>query len=130
MNTWQVSRRLFVNLILFNLQPTFAHFFVSYLSKKGLLLRCFTQNIDSLERRGGLSGDKLVEAHGSVHSTHCINCKAEYSQEWFKSIVLKKKIGYCEKCEGGLVKPDVVFFGEDLPDRFFDLMDEVSGNSH
>jgi NAD-dependent deacetylase sirtuin 2 len=112
------------NLFAEEYMPTFAHYFISYLDKKGLLLRCFTQNIDTLERRGGLTGEKVVEAHGSVHSNHCIKCKAEYSPAWFKAIVMKKKIGYCEKCEGGLVKPDVVFFGEELPDRFFDLMDE------
>lgn len=89
-------------------------------------MRCYTQNIDTLERRAGIPDDKLVEAHGSVHSNHCIKCKAEYTPEWFKKIVLKKKIGYCEKCDGGIVKPDVVFFGEDLPDRFFDLKDDVS----
>ena len=72
-----------------------------------------------------MPGEKMVEAHGSVHSNHCISCKAEYSPEWFKNKVSKKKIGYCEKCNGGLVKPDVIFFGEELPDRFFDLMDEV-----
>lgn len=39
-------------------KPTPAHVFISLLEKKGLLLRCFTQNIDSLESAAGLSSDK------------------------------------------------------------------------
>jgi NAD-dependent histone deacetylase SIR2 len=46
-------------------EPTAAHFFIRLLHEKGLLLRCFTQNIDTLEREAGLPGEAVVEAHGS-----------------------------------------------------------------
>lgn len=42
------------------------------------------QNIDTLERVAGISSDKLVEAHGSFYTSHCINCSAQYEQEWMK----------------------------------------------
>ena len=48
-----------------NFKPTPAHYFIRLLEKKGLLLRCFTQNIDSLEREAGVSSDKIVAAHGN-----------------------------------------------------------------
>ena len=42
------------------------------------------QNIDTLERVAGLSPEKIVEAHGTFHSSHCIKCKAAYTQDWIK----------------------------------------------
>ena len=44
------------------------------------------QNIDTLERVAGLPEEKLVEAHGSFHSAHCVNCRKEYAHEWVKGI--------------------------------------------
>ena len=49
------------------------------------------QNIDTLERVAGLDGDKIIEAHGSVHLSHCMECKKEYSQDWMKGKILNKQ---------------------------------------
>ncbi|XP_037047824.1 NAD-dependent protein deacetylase Sirt2 [Bradysia coprophila] len=102
--------------------PTPCHYFVKLLNEKGLLLRHYTQNIDTLERIAGVPGDKLVEAHGTFHTNHCINkrCREEYSMEWMKEKIFEDIIPKCEKCTS-LVKPDIVFFGENLPDRFYTL---------
>lgn len=67
-----------------NFQPTPSHYFIKLLEEKGLLLRHYTQNIDTLERVAGISGDKLIEAHGTFHTAHCIKCRKEYSQEFVK----------------------------------------------
>lgn len=48
------------------------------------LCRHYTQNIDGLERQAGLPEDKLIEAHGSFVSAHCIGCRKEYTQEYMK----------------------------------------------
>ena len=48
-----------------NFKPTAAHYFMKLLELKGLLLRCFTQNIDSLEREAGIPAEKIVAAHGN-----------------------------------------------------------------
>lgn len=53
-----------------------------------MLLRHYTQNIDTLERVAGIPGDKLVEAHGTFHTGHCLECRKEYSQEWMKGNIL------------------------------------------
>lgn len=42
------------------------------------------QNIDTLEHVAGLSPDKIVEAHGTFHTSHCVTCGASYTQEWIK----------------------------------------------
>jgi NAD-dependent SIR2 family protein deacetylase len=57
-------------------KPTPAHYFVKLLHTKGLLLRCFTQNIDSLESAAGLPSEAIVAAHGNFDGAHCIECNA------------------------------------------------------
>lgn len=80
----------------------------------------FTQNIDCLEREAGVPGDHIVEAHGSFASQRCIDCKKEFPDDLMKEHVLRGDAPRCadKKC-GGLVKPDIVFFGEQLPPAFF-----------
>ncbi len=46
----------------------------------GVLLRNYTQTVDTLERAAGVSPEKLVEAHGSFAQAHCISCDREHSQ--------------------------------------------------
>jgi NAD-dependent deacetylase sirtuin 2 len=131
-----------------NFRPTPTHFFIKLLEQRGLLRRCFTQNIDTLERVAGISPGKLVEAHGSFGEAHCIDCEAAYSQAWVKEEIFAGRVPTCPACGGdqapltsalgggsgneeglekapaenearrGLVKPDIVFFGESLPRRF------------
>ncbi|XP_075469464.1 NAD-dependent protein deacetylase sirtuin-2 isoform X1 [Ascaphus truei] len=101
-------------------KPTVCHYFLRLLKEKGILLRCYTQNIDTLERVAGLSPDDLVEAHGTFHTSHCVgtSCRMEYPLSWMKEKIFSDMIPKCEKCNS-LVKPDIVFFGESLPSRFF-----------
>ncbi|XP_011871958.1 PREDICTED: NAD-dependent protein deacetylase sirtuin-2 isoform X2 [Vollenhovia emeryi] len=105
-------------------QPTISHYFIRLLWEKGLLLRHYTQNIDTLERVAGLPGEKLVEAHGTFYSGHCLTCQASYTLPWMKEKIMKGEIPSCEKCDDGLVKPDIVFFGEMLSERFQTLADQ------
>ncbi|KAF7242317.1 NAD-dependent protein deacetylase sirtuin-2 [Varanus komodoensis] len=53
-------------------KPTICHYFIRLLKEKGLLLRCYTQNIDTLERVAGLDEEDLVEAHGTFFTSHYI----------------------------------------------------------
>ncbi|XP_045588783.1 NAD-dependent protein deacetylase sirtuin-2 isoform X1 [Procambarus clarkii] len=101
--------------------PTPSHWFVRLLHDKGVLLRHYTQNIDTLEHVAGLPAEKTVEAHGTFRTSHCIACRKEYSQEWMKEEIQKDSIPTCTECSG-LVKPDIVFFRENLPSRFFQLV--------
>ncbi|KAH7931795.1 hypothetical protein HPB52_025290 [Rhipicephalus sanguineus] len=84
-------------------RPTLSHYFLRLLHQKGLLLRLYTQNIDCLERLAGIPAESIVEAHGTFHTSHCLSCNREYSLDWLR---------------------DIVFFGERLPSRFFDLSEE------
>ena len=100
--------------------PTISHAFVALLEKKELLLKLFTQNIDTLERKAGVPGEQIVEAHGSFSSQRCIDCKTEFPGDRMMDMIIKGEVPHCEvpQCNG-LVKPDIVFFGESLPATFF-----------
>lgn len=106
-----------------NFAPTKTHYFIKLLGEEGLLLRCYTQNIDTLEDVAGIPKEKLVFAHGSFTSAHCVNCHKKHDTEYVRERIFSDEIPYCDECKG-LVKPDIVFFGERLPRRFYNLMDE------
>lgn len=101
-------------------EPTIAHAFIRLLQDKQLLSKCFTQNIDTLERAAGVDPALLIEAHGSFAGQHCIDCGAAYPDHAMRDHIAARTIPRCvaPAC-GGLVKPDIVFFGERLPDAFW-----------
>jgi NAD-dependent protein deacetylase SIR2 len=101
--------------------PTISHAFIALLARKDLLHMLFTQNIDCLERRAGVPDELIVEAHGSFATQRCIECKTPFPDDQMKDHVEGEIVPRCEEkgCDG-LVKPDIVFFGEALPSRFRD----------
>ncbi|GMT13325.1 hypothetical protein PFISCL1PPCAC_4622, partial [Pristionchus fissidentatus] len=104
-----------------DVKPTPAHYFVKLLEKKGLLLRWFTQNIDSLEIRAGVSKEKVMAAHGSHATSTCLKCRKKYDLAWItKHLDSSALVPHCEApdCDG-VVKPDIIFFSESLPRDFF-----------
>ncbi|KAK3828709.1 MAG: DHS-like NAD/FAD-binding domain-containing protein [Benniella sp.] len=101
-------------------RPTLTHYLLPLLAKKGLLLRSYTQNIDMLERLAGMDEELLVEAHGSFAASRCIQCDVLSDQSWVRKHILQGEIPHCKRC-GGLVKPTITFFGEELPPRFGQL---------
>ncbi|XP_010076117.1 PREDICTED: NAD-dependent protein deacetylase sirtuin-3, mitochondrial [Pterocles gutturalis] len=101
-----------------NYRPNYAHYFLRLLHDKGLLLRLYTQNIDGLERVAGIPPDRLVEAHGTFATATCTVCRRKFPGEDFRGDVMADKVPCCPVCTG-VVKPDIVFFGEELPQRFF-----------
>eukprot|EP00118_Oscarella_pearsei_P010631 m.66298 g.66298 ORF g.66298 m.66298 type:complete len:384 (+) comp35380_c0_seq4:259-1410(+) len=104
-----------------NYKPNYVHFFFKLLEEKGLLLRSWTQNIDGLERMAGLSGSKLVEAHGNFATASCVRCGRMQDPIKVKTTISEDKIPRCDCSKKGICKPDIVFFGEDLPPRFYSL---------
>ncbi|XP_044054798.1 NAD-dependent protein deacetylase sirtuin-3, mitochondrial isoform X2 [Siniperca chuatsi] len=99
-----------------NYQPNLTHYFVRQLHKKGQLLRMYTQNIDGLER--WIPPAMLVEAHGTFATATCTVCLRKYEGEDLRPDVMSGTVPKCPTCKG-VVKPDIVFFGEELPRHFF-----------
>ena len=84
-------------------RPTPTHHFIRLLERKGLLLRCFTQNIDGLERVAGISPERIVEAHGSFADAHCVACRRQHGIRWWRERI---EAGDIPRCEAVLeVKP-------------------------
>uniref|UniRef100_A0A8B9G069 Sirtuin 3 n=1 Tax=Amazona collaria TaxID=241587 RepID=A0A8B9G069_9PSIT len=100
-----------------NYRPNYAHYFLRLLHDKGLLLRLYTQNIDGLERVAGIPPDRLVEAHGTFATASCTVCRRNFPGEDFRGDVMADRVPRCPVCTG-VIKPDIVFFGEELPQRF------------
>lgn len=104
-------------------KPTPTHHFLKLLEEQNLLARVYTQNIDGLESLAGISTDKLVECHGHFRSASCVSCHQTVPiDDCFRKMVGEGKPMLCGSC-GSLVKPDIVFFGEELPSRFRELVD-------
>jgi NAD-dependent deacetylase len=95
--------------ILVRARPNPAHYALAELEKRGMLLGVITQNVDNLHQAAG--SVNVVEYHGNALRFVCTNCKGS----WVRSALdFDETPLYCY-C-GGLIKPDVVFFGEPIPE--------------
>jgi NAD-dependent deacetylase sirtuin 1 len=105
-------------------KPAPGHKFVRLLETKLQLLRNYTQNIDTLEKIAGIN--KVLLCHGSFATASCISCKFKVEGEALREEIMASKIPYCKVCkdEKSFMKPDIVFFGEALPQEFFDTIQE------
>ncbi len=94
-------------------RPNAAHEALAELERRGLLAGTITQNIDRLHRAAG--SENVVEVHGSIVTSTCRECEASYGIEAVNALFDGDGIARCSSC-GGAVKPDVVLFGEMLPE--------------
>ena len=104
-------------------KPTLTHKFIAYMLYKNYAKYLFTQNIDGLEDKAKIPHDKIIFAHGTFSEAHCPNCKIDIDIKKMNEYIEKGEILECEKCKGPC-KPNVVFYGENLPKRFFEKMKE------
>ncbi len=99
-------------------EPNGAHHALVELERLGMLDAVITQNIDMLHRKAGTR--RLVEVHGSIESSSCLTCGAAFPLD-----EVRVRLDASEKgvpaCDCGVpLKPDVVLFGEYLPDAAID----------
>jgi NAD-dependent deacetylase len=90
-----------------NYQPNKAHLALAELEKMNLLRHVITQNIDGLHKKAG--SRNVTEIHGSLRETYCLKC----GKEFIAPHVPEGLPPFCE-C-GGVLKPNTVLFGEQLP---------------
>jgi NAD-dependent deacetylase len=93
-------------------RPNPAHEVLAKLEADGMLDAVVTQNIDRLHRAAGTRD--LIEVHGSIATSSCVTCGRSYGLEEVDGLFDSRGIAVCDVCPG-LVKPDVVLFGEMLP---------------
>ncbi len=92
-------------------KPNLAHKYFAKLEKEGKMLAVVTQNIDNLHQAAG--SKKVIELHGSVERNYCMKCHKFYSLDEIYNE--KHMIPHCN-C-GGIIKPDVVLYEENLDEN-------------
>lgn len=97
-------------------QPSEVHKTLAQWEECGLIESVYTQNIDALHQRAG--SKKVYELHGGAANHHCLRCGKYYSYNDVWQTVLADRVPRCE-C-GGIVKPDIVFYGESLDEELLD----------
>jgi len=94
-------------------EPNIAHKFIAKLEKLNNCKAVITQNIDGLHREAG--SKNVMELHGTMSTSSCILCKTSYNTDSiFDKFMLDGLTPVCA-C-GNIIKPDIVFFGESLPE--------------
>jgi NAD-dependent deacetylase len=100
-------------------KPNPAHLALAELEKRGILSAVITQNIDGLHQKAG--SKNVLELHGSIHRAACMDCHKKWTLD---DIINAEGIPHCT-C-GGLIKPDVVLYGEALdPDVLSASIDHI-----
>ena len=99
-------------------RPNAAHRIAARWEVEGRCLGVVTQNIDGLHQRAG--SRRVAELHGSTLRNHCIRCGARYDRDFVTSA---HGIPRCPR-DAGMVRPDVVLYGEPLDDG---VLEEATG---
>ena len=95
------------NLLFPDAVPNAAHYALAKLEKRGKLKAVITQNVDGLHRKAG--SNVVYELHGNVNYNYCMNCGKRHGAEY---VAGSNGVPRCV-C-GGVVKPDIVLYGEPL----------------
>ena len=94
-------------ILITDAQPNPAHLKLAELEREGKLTAVVTQNIDGLHQKAG--SKNVLELHGSIHRNYCTRCHKFYTAEQLAEM---PGVPHCD-C-GGIIKPDVVLYGEGL----------------
>jgi NAD-dependent deacetylase len=110
---WSFYSQRFATLV--DKQPNEAHLALAELERRGLIRGVITQNIDRLHRLAGT--ERLIEVHGSIDWSVCMRCRGRFRLEQVIGLIAQEDgAPHCPACVEPL-KPDVVLFGELLPER-------------
>jgi NAD-dependent deacetylase len=95
----------------FEAEPNETHILIAKLEELGLIRAVITQNVDGLHQKAG--SRKVIELHGNISTGSCLRCGRRFRREEIDELLGREEVPRCG-C-GGVIKPDVVFFGEGLP---------------
>ena len=96
------------NLMIDGIRPNPAHYALAKLEKMGKLKAVITQNVDSLHQEAG--SKNVIELPGNLRDYYCVDCKKNFDLSYVESF---EKEAHCDVC-GGIVRPDIVLYGEGL----------------
>jgi NAD-dependent deacetylase len=101
--------------------PNVAHRLIAALDQEKALVCVLTQNVDGLHRAAG--SRNVIEIHGTVHRLYCMSCGQGRRVEDYAGLAIPPE---CPRC-GGVMRPEVVLFGEALPERAIERLESVLG---
>jgi NAD-dependent deacetylase len=99
--------------VLTEAQPNAGHFALAELERRGLVEAIVTQNIDGLHQAAG--SHDVLEVHGSIRTAVCLECGERVPLEQVVTALRDRPAPPCPRC-AAILKPDVVMFGELLPE--------------
>ncbi len=115
--SWRLLKSIFYGSYA-NAEPNEAHLVLARLEKRGILKWIITQNIDTLHHKAG--NRNVTEYHGTLRYLRCLKCGRVYETT---DELIKQDPPTCS-C-GGVLKPDIVFFGESIPEKAIREVSEV-----
>lgn len=104
-------------------KPTRAHWALKKLDDAGYLVSIETQNFDMLEKKAGIRQGKIHNLHGRLTKSLCMDCGRYFDTKPFCGELNEHPDPHCPDC-GGVIRPDIVFFGEPLDQV---MLDKISG---
>ena len=107
--------------IIHDVKPNPAHYALVRLEELVKEFILVTQNVDNLHYRAG--NRRVLELHGNIERSYCIDC-GKFTEN--VEVTTDKKVPRCSSCNG-LIRPDVVWFGEMLPEGIFEAATEAAG---
>ena len=119
---WRIAR-------LWDVSPNAGHLSLASMQQLGLINKLITQNVDGLHQRAGSTN--VIELHGSLRTVSCMGCKSEFKstimlparetweEEYITGVYQYGSECFCPQCKG-ILRPDVVLFGEQLPRENWD----------
>ena len=110
------------NLLVTDAEPNPAHLALAHLEQTGKLSAVITQNIDGLHQKAG--SKNVLELHGSIYRNYCLKCGKKFGIERIQE---SEGIPRCS-C-GGIIRPDVVLYEENLPEGVFEKAIEEVRNA-
>ena len=108
--SWKILIEIFYDFLK-KTKPNQAHCSIANLQQKNMIQTVITQNIDGLHQKAG--SFNVLEFHGSIQKLRCLDCFSIYDAS---SIIFDPVPPLCPECKG-LLKPDIVFFGEPIPQQ-------------
>lgn len=106
-----------------NAKPNKTHLILAKMETEGYISSIITQNIDGLHHKAG--SKKVYEVHGNLEEGYCTICGDKVTFDFLIGKILNNEFPpKCEKCSG-VLRPNIILFGDLLPDSFLDATEEV-----
>lgn len=116
---WNMLREM--DALILNAKPNPAHIGLGVLEQKGFLQYIITQNVDNLHQAGGSSN--VIEYHGNSSTLSCLFCNMRYT-------MAEKRHENLPTCKcGKILKPDIVFFGEGIPEEALNSSSDLASKA-